>query len=75
MTDNKWNEVVSYVQWRLEKEPEFDIDKEQFFELFKLDCSDDIELLARRDYPRNKFFNYRTEQFQDRTVLVFLRLN
>jgi hypothetical protein len=75
MTENKWNEVVSYVQGRLEKEPEFDVDKEQFYKTFELDAADDIEFLVRRDYPRDKVFEYRTGHFQDRPVLIFSRLN
>lgn len=75
MTDNKWNEVVSYVLKRLEKEPEFDVDKEQFFASFGLADSDGVEFLIRRDYPRAKLFEYRTEQFQARTVLIFSRIN
>jgi len=74
MTNDKWQEIVSYVLGRLENESEFDIDKERFFEHFGLESSDDIDFLMKRDYPRERHFQMKTVEFQSRLVFVFSRL-
>ncbi len=74
MTNEKWQEIVSYILGRLENESEFDIDKERFFEHFGLESSDGIDFLMKRDYPREQYFHLKTVEFQSRLVFVFSRL-
>lgn len=74
MTNDKWQEIVSYVLGRLENESEFDIDKQRFFERFGLESSDDVDFLIKRDYPNDPHFQMKTVEFQSHPVFVFARL-
>lgn len=75
MTNNQWHQLVQFVQAELSKAPEYRIQKEIFYSQFDLSDSDDLDFLEKRDNPRDKFFEFRTEHIHGTTFLIFSCIN